>query len=172
MKSLKSIAALASVCAVIAIMLAVTNYFTAPIIAENEEKAVSESLLLVMPNGKDFEKMDISALSLPEIVSEVYRETDGGYVFKLETKGQNTGLIIMCGVYADGTVSGARCIASKEDLKHEKTYGERFTGLDLAGAEEVDTVSQATNTTSAYKEAVKTALEAAKILKGGEQNEK
>ena len=72
MKSLKSIAALASVCAVIAIMLAVTNYFTAPIIAENEEKAVSESLLLVMPNGKDFEKMDISALSLPEIVSEAF----------------------------------------------------------------------------------------------------
>lgn len=172
MKSLKSIAALASVCAVVAIMLAVTNYFTAPIIAKKEAQAVQESLLLVMPNGENFEEMDISSLSLPKIVTAVYRETNGGYVFKLETTGQNPGLIIMCGVNADGTVSGARCIASKEDLKHEKTYGDLFKGLDLAGAENVDTISQATNTTQGYKDAVKTALQTAQMLKEGEKNEK
>ena len=172
MKSWKSIAALACVCAVVALMLAVTNYFTAPIIADNEAKAVQKSLLQVMPDGGTFEIMDISDLSLPKMVSEVYRSSNGGYVFKLKTKGQNSGLIIMCGVNADGTVSGACCIASKEDLKHEKTYGEHFLGLDIKGAERVDTVSQATKTTKAYKDAVKTALEVAEQLKGGEANEK
>ena len=171
MKSWKSIAALAGVCAVVALMLAVTNYFTAPIIADNEAKAVQKSLLQVMPDGGTFEKMDVSAYSLPKMVSEVYRASNGGYVFKLETKGQNTGLVIMCGVDSDGTVSGACCIASKEDLKHEKTYGEQFLGLDLSGADQVDTVSQATKTTKAYKDAVKTALEAAAQLRGGDVNE-
>ncbi len=172
MKSIKSIAALVLVCSIVALMLAVTNYFTAPTIAENEAKAVQKALLQVMPEGGTFEKVDSSELSLPKMVSEIYRASNGGYVFKLKTKGQNTGLIIMCGVNPDGTVSGASCIASKEDLQHEKTYGERFGGLDFAGVEKVDTISQATKTTKAYKEAVKTALEVAAQLKGGEADEK
>lgn len=172
MKSTKSIAALVLVCSIVALMLAVTNYFTAPTIAKNEAQAVQQALLQVMPDGGTFEKMDISEYSLPKIVSEVYHASNGGYVFKLKTKGQNTGLIIMCGVNPDGTVSGASCIASKEDLKHEKTYGERFQGLDSAGAEKVDTISQATKTTKAYKDAVKTALKVAAQLKGVAEDEK
>ena len=73
----------------------------------------------------------------------------------------------MCGVSADGTVTGAVCLASTETLGFEKTFGESFTGKDAAGVDAVDTISGATKTTTAYKNAVKDALNAAVILGGG-----
>ena len=73
----------------------------------------------------------------------------------------------MCGVSADGTVTGAVCLGSSETLGYEKTFGESFTGKDAAGVDAVDTISGATKTTAAYKNAVKDALNTAIILNGG-----
>ncbi|MBQ7334164.1 MAG: FMN-binding protein [Clostridia bacterium] len=75
--------------------------------------------------------------------------------------------MILCGVNADGTVSGATCLASTETLGYEKTYGENFIGKNMEGVDGVDTVSGATKTTGAYRSAVKDALNAAIILGGG-----
>ena len=47
----KNILALSVISAIIAILLAVTNYITAPIIKENEAAAENEALLVVMPDG-------------------------------------------------------------------------------------------------------------------------
>lgn len=166
-KSIRSTVVLVSICAVMAILLGLTNYFTAPIIKKNQEAAANKALLQVMPNGEGFEKMDISSFTLPKTVTEAYKEKNGGYVITLTTAGYDTGLTIMCGVNADGTVSGAVCLASKETLGKEKTYGESFVGKNAAGVEAVDTVSGATKTTTAYRNAIKDALNAAIILGGG-----
>ena len=61
----------------------------------------------------------------------------------------------------DGTISGAVCLSSTETLGHEKTFGANFTGKDAAGVDAVDTISGATKTTQAYKNAMKDALNAA-----------
>ena len=45
----KSVIALVSICAVIALALAFTNSVTKGIIEENEKQAINESLLLVVP---------------------------------------------------------------------------------------------------------------------------
>ena len=166
-KSVKSTLVLVAICAVMAILLAVTNAITAPIIQKNQEAAANEALLVVMPNGEGFEKMDISAYELPATVTEVYKEANGGYVVTLTTAGYGSGFVIMCGVSADGTVTGAVCLASSETLGYEKTFGESFTGKDAAGVDAVDTISGATKTTAAYKNAVKDALNTAIILGGG-----
>ena len=68
--------------------------------------------------------------TLPATVTEVFREANGGYVVKMTTTGYSSGLIIMCGVNADGTVSGAVCLGSSETLGYEKTFGESFVGKD------------------------------------------
>ena len=73
----------------------------------------------------------------------------------------------MCGVTADGTVSGAVCLSSGETLGYEKTYGDNFKGKDALALGTVDTISGATKTTSAYRSAINDAMNAAKILKGG-----
>lgn len=166
-KSLKSTLTLVCICSVIAIALAFTNYITAPIIEKNENAAANEMLLVVMPDGESFEKIDTSAYTLPSTVTEVYKAQNGGHVFKLTTTGYSTGFSIMCGVNADGTVSGAVCLASTETLGYEKTYGDGLAGKDLATIESVDTISGATKTTAAYRSAVKDALNAAVILGGG-----
>lgn len=166
-KSVMSTLVLVCICAVMAILLAVTNMITAPTIQANADKAANEALLQVMPEGKGFEKMDISSYELPATVNEVYKEADGGYVVRMTTTGYGSGMVIMCGVSADGTVTGAVCLGSSETLGYEKTFGESFTGKDAAGVDAVDTISGATKTTAAYKNAVKDALNTAIILNGG-----
>lgn len=167
MKSVRSTLTLLLICAVMAVLMAVTNTITAPIIEQNQAAAANDALKVVMPNGQGFEKMDVSGYTLPATVTEVYSEASGGYVFKLTTTGYSSGLVILCGVNADGTVSGATCLASTETLGYEKTFGENFIGKNMEGVDGVDTVSGATKTTGAYRSAVKDALNAAIILGGG-----
>ena len=166
-KAIKSTVVLVGICAVMAILLAVTNALTAPIIAENQNAAANQALLQVMPNGEGFESVEFDAEKLPKTIKEVFKEKNGGYVFNMETTGYGAGLLIMCGVNADGTVSGVVCLGSSETLGHEKTFGANFAGKDAAGVDAVDTISGATKTTAAFKGAVKDALNAAIILGGG-----
>ena len=165
---LKTITSLTVICAVMALLLAVANYLTYPIIEKNESAAANEALLVVMPEGKDFKAVDISTYTLPATVKEVHSESGGGYVFKIETAGYSSGLIIMCGVNKDGTVTGATCLASGETLGYEKTYGENMKEQTIETIDGVDTISGATKTTEGYKGAVKDALNAFVIIGGGE----
>ena len=167
MKSVRSILTLLVICAVMAVLMAVTNTITAPIIEQNQAAAANDALKVVMPGGEGFEIMDVSVYTLPATVSEVYSEASGGYVFQLTTTGYSSGLVILCGVNADGTVSGATCLSSSETLGYEKTFGENFIGKNMEGVDGVDTVSGATRTTGAYRDAMKDALNAAVILGGG-----
>ena len=166
-KSVFSTLVLVCICAVMAVLLALTNAITAPIIKKNQDAAANAALLEVMPDGEGFEKVEFDAAKLPKTVTEVYREKNGGYVITLTTTGYGSGLVIMCGVKADGTVSGAVCLGSTETLGHEKTFGTNFVGKDAAGVSAVDTISGATKTTAAYKNAITDALNAAIILGGG-----
>lgn len=169
MKSnIKNLLIFVCICTVITLLLATTNFITAPIIEKNQNASANQSLVEVMPNGKNFEKMDISDLTLPATVTEVYKETEGrGYVIRLLTAGYGTDMVIMCGVSSDGVVTGALCLSSNETLGKEKTYGADFTNKDAAGVDATDIIAGATKTTEAYKNAVKDALNAAIILGGG-----
>jgi len=166
-KNVKSVVVLTAICAVMSLLLAVTNFITAPIIKKNQDAAANEALLEVMPNGKNFVAVDLSSYELPSTVTEAFKEDGGGYVVKLTTTGYGSGFVIMCGVNADGTVSGAVCLSSSETLGHEKTYGNNFTGKNGDEVDAVDTISSATKTTAAYRGAVKDAVNTATILGGG-----
>ena len=166
-KSIQSTLVLICICAAVSLMLAVTNAITAPIIEENQSAAANEALLVVMPDGRDFVSVDLSSYTLPATVTEAWSEAGGGYVITLNTTGYSSGMVIMCGIRADGTVSGATCLSSGETLGYEKTFGASFTGLNAEGVAAVDTISGATRTTAAYRGAVQDALNAAIILGGG-----
>lgn len=166
-KYIKSVVALTVITAVVAVMLAMTNYITEPVIAKNQEAAANEALLVVMPNGSGFEAIDLAAYALPASVTGAYKEANGGYVLQMNVTGYSADMIVMCGVDANGTVTGATCLSSGETLGYEKTYGENLVGKTSADVDAVDTVSGATKTTGAYKTAVKDALNAAVILGGG-----
>ncbi len=164
---IKSIVALTVICSVVAILLSVTNYVTAPIIEENAAAVANEAMLIVLPDGKDFKLVDLSKYELPDTVTEVYTESNGGCVVKLKTAGYGTDMVIMCGINKDGEVIGATCLSSNETLGYEKTYGENVKGSTIDTVDGLDTVSGATMTTQAYKNAVKDALNTAIVIGGG-----
>lgn len=167
-KNIGNLAVFICICTAITLLLAVTNSVTAPIITANQNASANQALLEVMPEGTGFETMDTSGYTLPATVAEVYRETAGkGYVVRLVTSGYGSDMVIMCGISAEGTVTGAVCLSSNETLSKEKTYGESFVNKDAAAVEEVDTIGGATKTTAAYKSAVKDALNTGIILGGG-----
>lgn len=170
-KSVKSIVVLVSICAVVSVLLALTNAVTAPIITQNEEKSANAALLEVLPDGGSFEKADITAYTLPATVTDVYLSENGGHVVKLNTTGYSSGMVLMCGINPDGTVSGTKLIASQETPSiggaAAETYAASVVGVDAASVEGLDTISGATKTTAAYKNAVRDALNTVIILGGG-----
>ena len=170
-KSVKSIVVLVSICAIVAVLLALTNYITAPIILENEQKNANAALLEVYPNGESFEQLELGSYTLPATVTAVYRAADGGYVVQLNTTGYASGMVLMCGIAPDGTVVGTKLISSAETPSIGGTAAETFAptllGKDVTTVDGVDTVAGATKTTAAYRAAVKDALNTAIILGGG-----
>ena len=166
-KYIKSVISLTVICAAVATLLAVTNFVTAPIIEKNAASAANEALVIVMPEGTDFTPVDISAYQLPATVTEVYTEAGGGCVVKLTTAGYGTDMLIMCGVNAAGEITGATCLSSNETLGVEKTYGDTVAGFTSDTIESLATLSGATMTTQAYKNALNDALNTAIILGGG-----
>ena len=162
---------LGAICLVVAVLLSVVNMFTAPIIANRQNAAANEALLEVLPNGKNFKEVELTA-DYPAIVTKGYT-ADGGCVFQMEVTGKSTGLIIMVGVDADGKVTGTKVIANQETPSYadkvfpglEGTDG-KYTGMTLEGFEPQLT-SGATLTSRAYSEAIKAALQAAVLASGG-----
>lgn len=166
-RSIQSVVVLTVICIVISALLAAVNAVTFPIIEKAEAQKANEALLVVMPNGENFEELSVSEYELPSSVTNIYREANGGYVFKMTTTGYSSGLVVMCGIDGSGMMTGAVCLSSGETLGYEKTFGERFVGLYKGDAVGVDTISGATKTTSAYKNAVNDAFNAFIIMKGG-----
>ncbi len=167
-KTVKSVVVLSLICLICAALLGGVNMLTAPLIAEQERVAAEEALREVLPGGENF--VDVDKLTYPNIsadIDEIKRASNGGYVFKIITKGYNDGLVIMCGIDSEGKVTGAKPIASNETKHVEDSYGENFVGKDASGAGKVDTVSNSTETTAAYKNAILDALKAYEIIKGG-----
>ena len=170
-KSINNVSVLVVICAVVSILLAITNAITAPIIEKNQNASANAALLEVMPDGISFEKIDISTYKLPATVAEAYKSENGGYVIKLNTTGYASGMVLMCGVSAEGKVTGTKLIASAETPSiggaAVNTFAPALVGKDSGNIESVDTVGGATKTTAAYRAAVKDALNTAEILGGG-----
>lgn len=170
-KSIKSIVVLVCICVVVAVLMAFTNYITAPIIEKNDQSKSNAALLEVLPDGGTFELVDITSYELPVSVAEVYKASNGGYVVKVNTTGYAPGMSIMCGISADGTVVGTKLVASGETPSIGGAAAEKFAptviGKSVSDIDGVDTVAGATKTTEAYRAAVKDALNAVIILGGG-----
>lgn len=166
-KYIKSVVALTVICGVVAILLALTNSITAPIIEKNASAAADEALLIVLPDGEEFTSVDLSAYDLPATVTEAFTEKNGGVVVKLTTTGYGSDMVIMVGIDGSGTVTGATYLSSNETLGYEKTYGENVVGATVDTVDGIDTIAGATMTTGAYKGVVKDALNTAVILGGG-----
>lgn len=158
---------LSVICLTVALLLATVNYFTAPVIEKADEEKVQRTLQAVLRDGKNF--VEISTDGLSENVISAYTEDGGGYVFRIESKGYKSGLIIMCGITPDGKISGCDVIKSNETMSAENSLGAKYAGKDLAGVKDKpEIISGSTLTSEAYHSAVETALRSFEIMKDRE----
>lgn len=179
MENAKPTIVLGSICLVVALLLALVNMITAPIIKRAEDAAVAESLVQVMPNGTGFASIgDISSLGLPSEVMEAYTEQSGGYVFRLLVTGKSSsGMVILCGVDAEGKITGTKIISESEsDGYKEPVYavvedGQYYKDMTAANLEYYH-VGGSTKTAKAYYDAVKAALDARLIILGEEVDDR
>ena len=169
-QNVKPTIVLGTICVVVALLLSVINMVTAPIIAAQGAAAANEALLVVMPNGENFEEIDISSLGLPATVQQVWRETTGkGHVFKVEATGYQPGMIIMIGVDAEGKITGSKYLSGSETYGLEVKLNNAYNGQSMSDASLIIAAGASENsmTSKGYFSAIESALQANVLVGGG-----
>ena len=166
MSKIKPTLVLGIICLIVALLLSSVNSVTSPIIKAAQDAKVQETLVQVLPDGKNFVKLD-DISDFPDIIDAIYTEDGGGYVFQLTVTGYKPGFVIMCGINADGVVTGAEYTISKETNGAENGLGAKYVGATNETVT-AEIIGGSTKTSEAYYEAIKTALESFEILTGKE----
>ena len=159
---------LGCICIVVAVLLSVLNIFTAPIIAERQNAAANAALVEVLPGATSFEDLTIDD-KYPAVVEKGWK-ADNGFVFQMNVVGYNPGLIIMCGIDADGKIAGVKHIVTNETYGLEGELNGAYVGKDIDSTELIIATGASANssTSKAYYEAIKAALQSAIVAGGGE----
>ena len=167
LEKIKPTIVLSTICIAVALVLSAVNMITGPIIEERRNASANEALLVVMPEGKGFEKLDISSLGLPANITNAYKETSGkGYVFLVTANGYKPGLTVMCGIDAEGKVVGSKCLETQDTFGKEPELDNSYNGQSLADFTP-NMITGATMTSGGYRDAVNTALQAFVLASGG-----
>lgn len=173
--NIKSVVVLTAICLVVAALLAVTNFYTAPVIEANKAAAATGSLAEVIPGAAGFEEMELPA-DAPATVTAIYKETSGlGYVMTLETSSSYSAspMAITIGFGADSKISGVLLTNYQESKDFGADYPSTYVGQDSALGG-VDTVAGVTYSSKAFKDAVTDAFNTlinSGLLAAGEKSE-
>ncbi len=159
--SVKSTIVLTAICLIVTLILSAVNYVTAPIIKQNADKAVQESLKAVLPSAASFEEVELKE-NTPETVKAVYKDTAGsGFAIALETTSSysEAPMAITVGISADGIIQNIVITNYSETKDFGADYPNTYVGKDasLAG---VDLVSGVTYSSTAFKNAINDAFTA------------
>ena len=151
----------------VALILSGINMITGPIIEAQRAAAANGALLEVMPDGTNFEELDISTLGLPEAITNAYKETSGkGYVFRVVSTGYKSGMVIMVGVNAEGKITGSKCLETQDTFGKEPLIDNSYNGQSLADFAP-NLIAGATMTSNGYRDAVNNALQSFTLASGG-----
>jgi electron transport complex protein RnfG len=167
---LAPIVVLTGICIVITAALAVTNYFTAPIIAANQQSTADGAKQVVLPSGADFEP--VPEADLPVGITAADKAGNGaGYVFTLNVRGYAE-FTAMVGVDSDGKIAGTQVLTHAETdgigtkvVENGSDFQKKLVGISDPGA--IEAVSGATMSSNGMKAAVQTSLDAYTVLTGG-----
>ena len=167
MKNIKPTIVLSCICMAVALILSGINMVTGPIIEAQRAAAANGALLEVMPDGTNFEELDITTLGLPEAVTNAYKETNGkGYVFRVVSTGYKSGMVIMIGINAEGQITGSKCLETQDTFGKEPLIDNSYNGQTL-GDFAPNMIAGATMTSNGYRDAVSNALQSFTLASGG-----
>lgn len=117
----KPITALSVTCLVVASLLAVTNFFTAPVIAQAGNARELAALSLVLPQGEGFKPLKAA---FTENTSTVYKAENGaGYAISAMATGYHGEIEVMFGIDKSGKIIGVEVLEQSET----KGLGDKIT---------------------------------------------
>lgn len=166
---IKPVLVLVCICLVVTALLAYINSVTSPIIAKAEQEKTEQAMSEVLADADGFEKLEFE--NLPERVTEVYSATNGsGYVFMLTTKGYGGDMKLICGMKSDGTIEQCKTLSHAEtsglgSKTAEDPYRNQYSGKNADTLSEVDAITGATISSTAYKNAIEDAFKAYDMVK-------
>lgn len=161
------------ICAVVTLLLAVTNSVTKPKIAQLQAENENKTKAAVLNTATSFSEPKSASLNGNEYT--YYQGFDGetltGYVFTVSSKGYGGDIIAMVGVNADGTVSGVEFLSISETAglgmnAQKDSFKKQFEGKSGAigvtknapSDNEIQALTGATITSNAVTTAVNDAL--------------
>ncbi len=162
--------------AVVALMLSLVNFITAPRIAAAQWERTESAMRSVL-SADGYEQVEYSGGD--SRVKSVYRAGDAGYVVECEVSGSQNMIGMVVGVDRNGTVTGISIISSAEtsglgaNASADTEVGERFRAQfvgasgDLAVKTDggsIDALTGATITSRAVTDGVNAAVAAAREL--------
>lgn len=152
---------LVSICLVIAAAMAAINAITAPKIEEAHHQKEQEALSIVVPQNSGFTKQELS--DLPKTVTGVYSDNGSAAVaVMLSVKGYDSSnpMSVAVGFDEDGKVIKCSVISCNGETKGigskvaDEDFLSRFYGESNMTVSAVDTISGATISSTAFKEAI------------------
>ena len=152
---------LVAICLIIGAAMAVINLITAPKIEEAQKKKEEEALSAVVPDNQGFTKQEIGGL--PESVVALYSDNGSAAVaVMLSIKGYDSSnpMSVAVGFDESGSIIKCSVISCSGETKgigskvSDEEFLSRFYGISDATVSSVDTISGATISSSAFKEAM------------------
>ncbi len=161
MRFVKTLGILLIIIAVFGAAMFGLNFYTGPIIEQNQAGAANDRLNAVMPGGSAYEDITASLQGLPAGVVKVSRETSGlGYVIETTATSNYTGpspMDIVIGIDAEGKICGIQLVSHSESLIFGADYPSTYIGKDSALAG-VELYAGSTYSSTAFKTAVEEAM--------------
>ncbi len=155
---------LVAICVVISAAMAGINLVTAPKIEEAQRQKEEEALSIVVPENQEFTKIEVD--DLPESVVALYSDNGSDAIaVMLSVKGYDSSnpMSVAVGFDGDGKIIKCSVISCSGETKgigskvSDAGFLSRFNGLfDVS---DVDTISGATISSSAFKEAMQDACD-------------
>ena len=165
----KPIVVLVVICLITSALLAVTNYFTAPIIKEKEQQAAYAAYFEVLPGADSF--TTVEGFATTGVEEAVKADNGTGYAFKAVGKGFGGDVPVIVGVDMDGVITGVSFMQNSETSgfgarlwdgsEDGATYAAELTGKSgsvALGQDGVNGLSGATVSSTAVVNAVNSAL--------------
>lgn len=169
----KPVLVLVCICLVVTALLAYINSVTSPIIAKAEQEKTEQAMSEVLTEAEGFRPVEID--NLPDRVTEIYSAENGsGYVFMLTTKGYGGDMKLICGIKSDGTIEQCKTLSHSEtsglgSKTAEDPYRNQYCGKSSDTLNEVDAITGATISSTAYKNAIEDAFKAFDMVKEAEK---
>ena len=173
---------LCAITAISALVLAVVNSVTEPIIAKNLEEKQNKAMKAVIQDAEEFTPIYIGTMDFVEPVNGLYKATDSneeeiGYIVMVSPNGYGGEINMAVGVDTDCKIIGVEVISQSETAGlgskcTDSEFKNRFIGktsplsVVKSGAKEdqIDAISGATVTSKAVTKGVNTAVDAVKFV--------